>query len=440
MFGNINTLRQSIGICMVFNAYPVVFFIRDFLGIGPKSSVFTAAFWALGLLIMIPMGFVRPIYRFNTGLFAFLWSFGLIVLTYLMLQYLYWGYVPEIERDILTFVLPAIFIIFLIYTPNTVTEKILPVIILYCLIGSISLVIGLIKDPFWVIGKRAAISFGNEDAQAGGNPHVYAYNALYCIIAAMIYSARVGVVLRVLCYLIAVFSLVILFMCQVRSTLFGFILIVAAFLFFNFRKAGVKAIIQGIFNLKNIATVVILGFILSQIANQFYDIFAIVTRYTSSFTDNALNIVYSLVGTKVQGATVQLDASSMGRVVSFARFTDLFASGDILGILFGLGHEATWLDVPILEAWMNYGILGAFFFGGFFVLVWYYAFKEIRNPTNDYSLFLAYFSMTYFVMIVTNGRPTDWNYWLSFMPYLRFLGAKYYYKQTAAEPTMAVQA
>ena len=44
---NFNNLRYSVGIAMMFNGFPLIFFIRDTLRIGPASSVFTAAFFLL---------------------------------------------------------------------------------------------------------------------------------------------------------------------------------------------------------------------------------------------------------------------------------------------------------------------------------------------------------------------------------------------------------
>jgi hypothetical protein len=72
---NFNNLRYSVGIYMIFNGYPIIFFVRDTLGIGPASNVFTAAFWLTGFMLMIPSHLFLRVYKPNLLLFHFSFLF-----------------------------------------------------------------------------------------------------------------------------------------------------------------------------------------------------------------------------------------------------------------------------------------------------------------------------------------------------------------------------
>src|SRR5690606_40434987 len=71
VIGNFNYLRYSVGISMMINGFPLIFFFRDTLGIGPASSVFTGVFFALALLLMVPNKLKLVAYKPHILLFQF---------------------------------------------------------------------------------------------------------------------------------------------------------------------------------------------------------------------------------------------------------------------------------------------------------------------------------------------------------------------------------
>ena len=107
--------RQALGIQMLWNSYPFIFFIRDGLRLGPSGSVFTILFWSLGFLLIWPKNIFSTIYLSNKIL-SFFWLF------FIGIAWVYWMYYPSINgspsgsRETLTYILPLGFFILLSYS------------------------------------------------------------------------------------------------------------------------------------------------------------------------------------------------------------------------------------------------------------------------------------------------------------------------------------
>jgi hypothetical protein len=84
-----------------------------------------------------------------------------------------------------------------------------------------------------------------------------------------------------------------------------------------------------------------------------------------------------------------------------------------------------YLDVPILESWVNHGIFGFVFFASFNFFLFIYAIREVKRYTNPLTTFLAYFFLSMMVLLVTGGRPYDIAFWFPYSVMIRFLGIRY---------------
>ena len=51
--------------------------------------------------------------------------------------------------------------------------------------------------------------------------------------------------------------------------------------------------------------------------------------------------------------------------------------------------------------------------------------RQLRNPTNPLTLFLAYFFVYFMVLLISNGRPYDVSFWFPYAVMIRFLGITY---------------
>lgn len=429
---NFNNLRYSIGIYMLFNGFPIIFFVRDTLGIGPASSVWTAAFWMLGLVLMLPANLFLRIYRPNAMLFNLSVMFLLLAFFYYLLPGSSGaGMVTELGNYFFIFG----YLLLIVQIPNTVKETLIPVIYTISLLSNFTLIYSLMVDPNWTLGMRAAITFANENAQSGGNPHAAARNAIVCIISSgvLIWQSR-SIVLKTIFYISIVFSVVIIILTQTKSTFLALILMVMFYVYANFSLRKIGRAVYNFFSFKTILVGIIILLVVNYFLSKYYDLYAIVLNYGDVLFARFYNVYYTITGVQLDTEST-IDASSMGRVTSFELFFNSLGNLEIM--LMGLGYKATFLDVPFLEALINHGILGFLFFDGFLFYLFIYTHREVLRKTNGIALFVAYLYVYTIPQMATGGRPYDITYWFSFILMVRFLGIKYLDAAPAKQPALA---
>ena len=121
----------------------------------------------------------------------------------------------------------------------------------------------------------------------------------------------------------------------------------------------------------------------------------------------------------------EVDDSASGRVRTLAivkaTFLKNLEDGKYLKILFGNGYFALYVDVPVVEVFNSYGLIGFLFFGYFFYLMLKYCLKEFGQPSSIISEFAAYGFLYFFVFSFTNGLIIDYNRWTFFALVCRFM-------------------
>ncbi len=410
--------RQALGINMIWNAYPIVFIVRDSFGIGPAGSAFTVLYWVVGLLFLIPFNIFTTIYSPNRILLISWLSFWALGLAY-------WHYYPspntgtERTRETLTYVIPIIFLFGLMFYPPEKSRYILVIMVFYTLFASVGLLYGIAHDPNWHFGERAAIKFNANTNNS--NPHAFANNAICTIIASLVVVGKVnGFFKKIFYYLAAIFSLGILVLTRTNSSFISLGLMAFVFLFFN----G-KSIIKGFFQVKVLATIAAIWAFLVFLMSQFTFATYALSAYFQTFAKRFNNVIYTFSGIQVDEEQVaEIDNSSINRVYSFKYFREIFLGEEAsLGkILFGEGYKAQFFDVPSLEAVVNQGILGFLFFDGFFFLLAITSLQQFMKPASDLSKFMAYFSIVLILGIFSGARPIDLSMWLVYVFYIRFFG------------------
>jgi len=421
---NFNFLRYSVGIAMMFNGFPLIFFFRDTLGIGPASSTFTAIFFLLALLLMTPTYLFLRFYKPNPILF----NFGVGFLAISMYYFVFFNPVGTGVTDIGNYVFIFAFLILLLSIPSDVQETVVPVLFIFSLFSNITLVYSLMTDPSWTVGMRAAVSFSNEGAQAGGNPHITARNGVICLLSALVLIPRYKSVFgRLFLYFSILFSLGVIVISLAKSSYLGVGIMVALYVFYNFKVTKIFSAIGSIFSFKNLIILVIVIFGINYFLKVYSNVYYSLVNYWSVFEDRIMDVVFTSLGVKLT-ETADIDASAMGRVSGFADFLDTIYSWDVF---LGKGYKFGFLDIPILEAWVNHGILGFLFFNGFNFFLFIYSLQEIKRNTSPLSTFLAYFFLSLIVLLISGGRPYDIAYWFPYAVMIRFLGIKYFDKFNA---------
>jgi len=415
-----NYLRYSAGIALVVNGWPLVFFIRDTLHIGPASNVFTAFFFSFSLLLMFPTHLFVRLYKVNFTLLKY-GVFFLLVALYHFVLFNNSGVDWFIE--LANYVLIFAFLFLIIHVPNEVKDTLLPIIFLLTFFCNLTLVYSLLTDPNWHLGMRAAVTFDNKNAQEGGNPHVTARNGLVCLISGLVLFGKYkNSLLRIFLFSAVLFSLALIVLSQSRSALIALVLMVGMFFVFNAKAENASKIVKGIFSVKSLIVASLIFIILRVFLTQFSELEGLLTGYWYTFFDKMINIAYTAFGLKLS-ATATIDHSAMGRVTGFSYFSKALLAPVLL--LIGGGYKSSYMDVPILESLINHGVFGFIFFAGLNFYLFINMIKEARNPANNLTLFLAYFYVYIFVMVCTNGRPYDLYYWFPFVLFIRFLGIKY---------------
>lgn len=421
----LDLMRIVLGICIVVDGMPLVFFFKETLGLAPGSQAFTAIFLGMGFVLCVPFTIFRRLYRPNELLFWMSVIFIGICIFYMF----YFNGVPgfkDYNTDMFYFLFSLIFLFLLINIPNDIIEVAVPVIIGFTVVSNLALVYAMLTDPTWTIGQRAAINFGStETGERLGNAHVFARNALMGVVACGIWAFRpeTGIVPRILSLFSAAFSAGILILTQTRSSIVAFIFVVFLFLFFNVRPAQIRMAVRGV--LKPIPMITIAIFIFGTLffLRRYYEVYGVLYGYVVGFLERNMENVYAALGMKSSGVGYKaaLDASVANRTISTSFFSNVVI-GHMEMLIFGNGYKFLYLDIPVLEAFVNHGLPGLILFGGLNAMCLYYSLRAMQTNPNTLTTFLAYFYILILVQMFTNGRPYEIYHWHPLGLMIRFMG------------------
>lgn len=406
------------GIAMMFNGFPLIFFIRDTLGVGPASSVFTAVFFVLALLMMVPAHLFRRLYKPNVILINLGLGFLLLTLYY----FFFMNSMGKSISDTGNFVFTFAFIALLMHVPNDVKDTLIMVIFLLSFFTNITLVYSLLTDPNWQPGMRAAVSFANDAAQPGGNPHITARNGVVCLLSALLMLGNTkGLFTRIFLFFSVLFGLGVVVISLAKSSYLGLGIAAGAFFLFRFRFSSLVSAVGDAFKFRNVVFLILVFAGINYFFSRYGNIIGLLLNYWDVFQDRILDVVFTSTGVRLS-EEADVDYSAMGRVSGFSEFLKTIYSWEIF---LGRGYKDEYLDVPLLESWVNHGVFGFVFFTSFNFFLFLFAIREIRRNTNSLATFLAYFFLSMSVLLFTGGRPYDIAFWFPYSLMIRFLGIRY---------------
>ncbi|GAB4018803.1 hypothetical protein EXU85_13735 [Spirosoma sp. KCTC 42546] len=419
-------MRMVVGICILVDGYPLIFFFRETMRLAPGSTAFTAAALAGGLVLMIPFTALRRLYRPNMTMFWMGLSFLLLSILYMFVYNGVPGFI-DYDRDMIYYAYMLIFLFLLINIPNDIIPLFIPVVVLFTLVSNLGLIYSLITDPTWAIGQRATITLNNGDP-GSGNPHAFSRNAFMGVIACAIWLLRpkTHVLFRLLSFFAGILNIAVLVLTQTRSAIVALILAVVLFMYFNVRPAQIRAAARSLISPIPIMIMVVGFFGVLYFFQRYLTVYLVLYDYVTSFAERNLETLYALLGLKAQGADYKaaLDDSTANRSVS-ATFLRNVLLGHLEMLIFGYGYKFLYLDVPIMEALADMGILGLALFGGVIGMSGYYAIRIMRQNPNPLSVFLAYFFLLILIQSITNGRPFEISFWFPLALMIRFMGVEH---------------
>ncbi len=416
---NFHYLRYSVGISMMVNGFPIIFFVRDTLGIGPASSVFTAVFFVAALLIMFPTRLSLRAYKPNMLLF----QLGMLFFGILVYYFFFFNGVGKGVTDIANFGLTFLFFILLLYVPNEVQKTLVLVLFAMSFLNNLTLIYSLLTNPSWTLGMRAAVTFANENAQEGGNPHLAARNALICLLTAYVLIGEYKQVLVKVFFILSVlFAFAVIILTQSKSCLLGTGIIMATHFFLRFNFSTLGSSIRQLFTLRVLTIVLVVIGLINYLIKRFHGVYSIILGYWDVLGTRFENVIFTTFGLET-GEDVEVDASAMGRIDSFEFFERALDDPKVL--IIGNGYKTEFMDVPPIEMLGNHGIIGAAVFMALNFYFFYFSIREIKFQRSAFAVFLASFFMYFPALLISSGRPYDIAYWFPYVLFIRFLGLPY---------------
>ncbi|MCY7350549.1 MAG: hypothetical protein LH606_07760 [Cytophagaceae bacterium] len=412
MLKQISAFRMALGLGIMTVGQQSIFFVKERLH---QGAAFTAACLILGLVLMLPKGFLTRYFPNNSLLMGFVVSWIAVAFLYMYVNITPFGRQSlDMFRENSNYIAAIAFLVTLLNVPETVRRPFILVVVLITCFSSLLLFYSLLTNPNYIYGMRATIFYG--DGESGGNPHVAARNGFAGLIASVILIKRHNLLLKSLAYFNICLSLVSIVLAQSRMMLLSLMIVAVLFLFFNLRPRTLSQAGKSLAKPSSLFfySAIVIGTYFLVVTTPVLDL---LVNYATSFWNSFLDAMGTVAGTSEKG-----DASASNRVTSFGFFREV-AVGSPGTLFLGAGYKQFYFDVPILEAFYDCGILGFLTFGGFLVVCTWECYKVMRRPADDMSNFLVYFFVPTFIQAFTGGRPFDTSFLFIFAMYVRFLNA-----------------
>ena len=418
--------RQSIGLSFFFFGAPVVYFLRDGLKLAPNSSAFTAAFTILSLFVAFPLN-IKKVYQTNTLGYLLCISYSILAITYLAIYAPNRGWFTNtpVEAVYQTLILVSMFI-FAGTSINSLKDDFLFFTLVFCVIGGLSLLYYLARNPMYVIGMRAAISFDGDDAMSSmGNPHIYAKSAFAGIVAGMLmlktetrFLWRIGIMGSVFLLTIVVA------LCQAMA-----VVLITGIFFFLYFLASINATsiyktLKWVFGWQGLL-------LFFGICYGIYYIweYTRLDEYIINVSDLIYDRIERIVTTLLEPETsksVKLagDDSASTRVENitamFKTFNGNIEDGNWINVIFGNGYHHKYVDSPVFQTLNDLGIIGFTIFVTLHIVLMVWVVKEIFRPTCNFTQFIAFVFLVTLVQNITFGMPYDYQRWTAMIFVARF--------------------
>ena len=421
---NFKYSRQFLGIFIVFMGSPLIFFFKEVTGFG-GGSAFTIATLILGLMLMISPG---ELFRKFYKPFLPTYRLAVIFMTVILINFFFinpfYGYAANSSiflRDLVNYASYFVFFILLLSVSNDVKDYFLPIVVFLTFLGSICLIYSMATNANFIIGQRASVVFGDGTTTASGNPHVYARNAFAGVFSSYIMLKNRSTLWKLFSLGNMILSLVVLVLTQARSILLGFFFTMIIFLYYNISGKTIKNAFKSVFKPQNLFLIALFFCGLVYFISTQAKLVSIIYLYYDAFSITFTKAI--LTATGMEDAKT-IDYSALGRVNTFGAFKKVLFETP-WDLILGKGYRFLYMDIPILETWIDCGIIAFWSFAMMNLVIFRESLRAIKDGTNPLTTFLGYFYMCYFVTLFTGGEPYGIAYWYVFLVMIRFMGIKY---------------
>ncbi|WP_395768882.1 hypothetical protein [Aquirufa sp.] len=409
--------KVSLGIIIIWIAPPFIYFLKEFIGVG-QTSIFAGIIYSVGLILLINHIPLKVFYKGNETL-------AFTGLSFFFLGFFYFLFYntqrSSIIVDAINFSI-LIGFIYCIFRVDNDVQYYLPLLILaVTLVNNFALIYSISTNPDYVLGARATVQYNKGTGEDfSGNPIVFGRNAVAGLLISFLFihkkayyfignrSARANI----LAHINLLISLVVLILTQTRGNFISVGLCIAFYLVF-----GNYSLSAGFKSNKSTILYYLLVLAMMQYLNTKFHILEILSGYSERAYEFLLRAINTGLG--INNPSSQQDASAMNRVQNITYIKNLI-SRDWFDFIFGKGYKFWYVDIPALEAFVNFGILGVFLFIVFNVLILYYIILGIKTK-NLFQNFISLFYINLLVSVFTGGRPLDFSYWVFYIILIRFL-------------------
>lgn len=417
--------RDGFALAMFIAGAPLVYFLRDGLGIAPSSSLFSMFLLFSPLAFSLMFKNYRTYYKPNGVTFKLTFVLLLYMFAYLYLKDRY--YVTyNLRIEILYYVLIGLVALNVVFMSDKVIgNSFIYIIVIICFLGCVSLIYYVSINPLYVIGQRASFGFGEK---FGGNPHINSKGAFVGIVASVLClkhykSVKLGLIIPVI---LIVLCIVVLFLTQTMLAFLSTFLFICFFLFYNLSFSNIVKTFKLFFTKWYVLALMAVG--MGVLSYQFTKNQKLLEPAINYFEVRLTNLSESLFETKKESAvksTPSGDDSANTRIHHVTklgeRLEDAVKKGNYHYILFGQGYKFMYIDVPHLEMLDSFGIVGFLFYTLFFFRILLMTFREMRRPDNIGTEFLAYIFLYYIIANFTAGQMLDYSRFGSIFIMARFL-------------------
>ena len=409
--------KVSLGIILIWIAPPFIYFLKELLGIG-QTSLFTGVVYSTSLILLLNHIPLKYFYRGNEVLAFTGLSFFFLGFFYFLF---YNSQRSSLVVDAINFTI-LIGFIYCIFRVDNDVQYYLPIIILIVtLINNIALIYSISTNPNYVLGARATVQYNKGTGEDfSGNPIVFGRNAVAGLLISFLiiqkkaqyFIGNKSVLVNLIAHINLLVSFIVLILTQTRGNFISVGLSIVFYLVFgnyNFIKGFKSQKITVIYYL------IVLGIL--QYFNKAYKILETFNRYSDQAYEFLLRALNTGLGINNAGTTQ--DASALNRVQNI-NFIKKIIARDWFDFVFGKGYKFWYVDIPALEAFVNFGILGVVLFCVFNLFILYYIILGIKTK-NLFQNFISLFYINLFVAVFTGGRPLDFSYWVFYIILIRFL-------------------
>jgi hypothetical protein len=409
---------------------PVVYFFRDQVGLAPNNALFTA----LGLFFPY---FATLVFRKNYSVlqkpnpvsFLIFMVFFFYILMFLILADRWRGI--RFSQEMSVFAIISIVLCTLWFLkPDLHYKNFIRFGLVFSFLGCLALVYGIATDPLYALGQRAAVNMGDEKNVAA-NPHIYGRNAFITVTFALMALKHRKLVGWGFVFPLIIFlsSIAILIMTQTFVSLVSLCMMLFLFFIYNFSFIGVfKGFKKLMFKWYFLIGLCFIGYQAKVIYDKYEDGISI---FYDQIGIRVKNLTGTLFGDKKEKKKkVKVDESANERIVVLGKTIKAWdkesKNGELRYLIFGHGYRTRYNDIPMLESYDSFGLMGLFLYGLLTLYLLKSCLQEMALPESPMTDFFAYAFCYSFCSNFMGGLVVDYTRLVFIILVIRFVRNRMY--------------